>query len=320
MSLRFLSGGLLTTVQDLGRKGYARHGINRSGVMDTCAARLINILLGNDENEAVVEMHFPAPQILFEQNAYIALGGANFSPLVENKSVENWKILHVKKNSLLRFKEKLGGERAYLAVRGGFALEKWLGSYSTNLKAHVGGLCGNALAKSDLLNKNSECENSNEKFQNKISFSLIPKYVDSPRVRVLAGKEMDRLTILSQAKFLNNSFVISRNSDRMGFRLAGESLELAEKIELVSSAVNFGTIQLLPDGQMIILMADHQTTGGYPCLGHIISRDLPLVAQLGAGDKVSFQIVSIAEAEELTLEFEKELNWLKVGSRLRWGI
>ena len=99
----------------------------------------------------------------------------------------------------------------------------------------------------------------------------------------------------------------------MGFRLTGEPLYLIDKIELVSAAVDFGTIQLLPAGQMIILMADHQTTGGYPRLAHIVSVDLPILAQLGAGDKINFQIISLEEAERLALEFEKDLNLLRIG-------
>ena len=133
-------------------------------------------------------------------------------------------------------------------------------------------------------------------------------------MRVVAGAEFERLTAISEQNFLSQNYTISHNSNRMGFRLSGEPLYLLNKIELVSSAVSFGTIQLLPDGQMIILMADAQTSGGYPRIAHVISTDLPILAQLGANDKVNFAPVSIEEAEGLALEFERELAWLKVGA------
>jgi antagonist of KipI len=115
---------------------------------------------------------------------------------------------------------------------------------------------------------------------------------------------------------LKNSFSVTVNSDRMGFRLAGEPLSTLEETRLVSSAVNFGTIQLLPDGQMIILMADHQTTGGYPRLAHVAGIDLPLVAQLNANDKIYFKMISLAEAENLIIQSEKDLNLLKTAVKL----
>lgn len=146
---------------------------------------------------------------------------------------------------------------------------------------------------------------------------MIPFYSRFPTVRVTAGAEFEWLKTLSRELFLKEYFVISQNSDRMGFRLQGEPIRLSKKKEILSSAVNFGTIQLLPDGQMIILMADHQTSGGYPRVANVISTDLPLLAQLGAGDKVAFHLVLIEEAENLLMEFEKNLNLLKIAVRLK---
>jgi antagonist of KipI len=136
-------------------------------------------------------------------------------------------------------------------------------------------------------------------------------------VRVTAGAEFEALTALGAQMFLKNSFAVTANSDRMGFRLAGEPLHLLADVRLVSSAVDFGTIQLLPDGQMIILMADHQTTGGYPRIAHVARIDLPLVAQLNAGDKVYFKLIPLPEAEDLILEREKDLNLFKTAIKLK---
>ncbi len=127
----------------------------------------------------------------------------------------------------------------------------------------------------------------------------------------MAGAEFELLTEQSQANFLEENFIITQNSDRMGFRLRGASLQLQKLKEIVSSAVNFGTIQLLPDGQMIVLMADHQTSGGYPRIANVISTDLPPLAQLGTNDKVAFHLISIEEAENLFVKFENDLILMK---------
>ncbi len=315
MSLFIEKEGILTTVQDLGRKGFRQFGINPNGAMDKTATRLINILLGNDETEAVIETHFPAPEILFEQDAIFALGGAEFGAKLNGEAIENWKIHFAESGSILKFTEKNFGNRCYLSVKSGLKIERWLDSASTNLTAKFGGFNGRKLEKNDriLFNQNSKFKTQSPKL--KISNNLLPFYSRFPTVRIIKGAEFDNLTAISERDFLNETFTISKDSNRMGFRLTGKPLYILDKIELVSSAVDFGTIQLLPDGQMIVLMADHQTTGGYPRLGNIISIDLPLVAQLGANDKVGFHLISINEAENLLLEFEKDLKILKIGSK-----
>lgn len=311
MSIIFQTNSLLTTVQDLGRNGFRRLGINPNGAMDRTAARLVNVLLGNDEGEAILEIHFPAPQILFAENAVVALGGADFGARIGEKTIENRRPFFVEKGSVLSFTRKKFGNRVYLSIKGGLEIEKWLGSASTNLRAGIGGFQGRNLRKGDELFFKQTANNENPKLNFKISKSLIPLYSCLPTVRVAAGAEFKSLTAASRRAFLSQNFTVRRESDRMGFRLDGEKLKLKKPLELISSAACFGTIQLFPDGQMIILMADHQTSGGYPRIAHVINYDLPLVAQLGAGDKLNFEIVSIEEAEDLSLEFEKNLNLLK---------
>ena len=142
---------------------------------------------------------------------------------------------------------------------------------------------------------------------------MIPHYSSFPTIRVIAGAEIENLTTLSERNFLKCNFTVGNDSNRMGFRLTGEPLLLIDKTELVSTAVDFGTVQLLPDGQMIILMADHQTSGGYPRIAHVISTDLPVLAQLGATDKINFQTILLEEAERLMLEVERDLNLLRIG-------
>ena len=258
-------------------------------------------------------MHFPAPILQFEKSAIIALGGADFAATLDDKAIANWRPVLVEKNQTLKFTEKIFGNRVYLAVKGGFEINEWLGSASTNLTAKIGGFDGRSLTNGDRLFFAQQTPDNRQQTNFKISKNLIPRYSSFPTARVTTGAEFERLTALSEQNFLKTNFTISQNSNRMGFRLQGELLYLIDKIELVSSAVDFGTIQLTPDGQMIILMADHQTAGGYPRIAHIASVDLPVIAQLGAGDRINFQIVSIEEAERLTMEFEKNLNFLRIG-------
>ena len=293
--------------------GFRRFGINPNGAMDKNAIRLINILLGNDDAEAVLEMHFPAPVLRFEEPAIIALGGADFGATLDDEPIENWRPVSVGENQTLKFIRKIFGNRLYLAVKGNFAINEWLGSRSTNLAANIGGFDGKSLTKGDRLFFKQRTKGKRQTANYKISKNLIPHYSSHPTARVIAGAEFERLAALSEQAFLKNNFTIGVDSNRMGFRLTGEPLYLLDETELVSAAVDFGTIQLTPGGQMIVLMADHQTTGGYPRIAHIASTDLPVLAQLGAGDRINFQIVSIEEAEQLTLDFERDLNLLRIG-------
>ena len=312
MSILIKKSSILTTVQDLCRQGFRRFGINPNGAMDTQSTRLLNVLLGNNETEAVLEIHFPAPVIEFEENAIIALGGADFGAQIGDETVENWRPLFVEKGNVLSFEQKNFGNRAYLSVKGGFEIEKWLNSFSTNLRAEIGGFHGRNLQKNDRIAFNSRVQNPEFKFHFKISNSLTSQcQPNAAKIRVLEGAEFLMLTAVSELKFTKNEFTISQNSDRMGFRLRGEALYLLDKLELVSSAVNFGTIQLLPDGELIVLMADHQTSGGYPRIANVVSADLPRLAQFGANDKVSFQLITQNEAEKIFLHNETELNYLK---------
>lgn len=280
--------------------------------MDRTAARLINTLLGNDENEAVLEMHFPAAEIEFGVDCTFAIGGADFSATLNETQIRNWSSFTASKGDVLRFTKPTSGSRAYLAVSGGFAIDKWLGSCSTNRVASVGGYNGRKLQQDDRL----ELRDPQTIKPHTIAPSVIPKYSRFPTVRVVESGEFGLLTAISERAFLNDGFKVTKDSNRMGFRLSGPPLHLLHKKEMVSAAVTFGTIQLLPDGQLIVLMADHQTAGGYPRIANVISTDLPLLAQLGPNDGVSFHLVSIEEAEQLAAAFDRDLCRLRTGIRL----
>lgn len=304
--------GFLTTVQDLGRVGSRSLGINPNGVMDQTAMRLINTLLGNDENEAVLEMHFPAAEIEFNVECSFAVGGAELTAILNENLLRSWSSFTALKGDVLRFAKPVSGTRAYLAVKNGFAIDEWLGSRSTNLVAASGGFEGRKLKPGDRIDLRKPAVVKPQT----IGPSMIPKYSRFQTVRVVASGEFDLLTAISERAFLNDGFTVTKDSNRMGYRLSGPPLHLLHKKEMVSAAVTFGTIQLLPDGQLIVLMADHQTAGGYARIANVISADLPLLAQLGPNDGVSFHRVSIKEAERAAEELENDICRLRTGVQL----
>jgi antagonist of KipI len=314
MSLIIRKPGVLTTIQDLGRTGARGLGINPNGVMDVTALRLLNIVLGNEDASPVLEFHFPAPEIEFDSDTTIAIGGADFEARVDNAEIQNWSSLSAKKGSVLSFPRPRSGVRGYLAVERGLQVKPWLGSSSTNLTAAVGGFSGRRLMAGDRI----DCTSTSERRSGlKIGQSVIPAYSHRPTIRFIAANEFEFLTATSEATLFREEFALTRDCNRMGYRLAGRPLYLLHDLQMVSAAAAFGTVQLLPDGQLIILMADHQTSGGYPRIGNVISTDLPLLAQCGPGDKVRFVTVSVEEAERLALQSEKELNFLRLGYKFR---
>jgi len=316
MSLKILKAGIFDSFQDQGRYGYQQWGVNPGGVMDQEAACIANALVGNSFDEAVLEMHFQAPVFLFDQSAVIALAGADFCATINGEPVPLLHPLVINKSTVLQFHSAKNGARCYLAVKGGFFLPKWLNSYSTNLKAEAGGWNGVKLQKGDSVPLRDASDYSS--FLGGNDFKILPwkageKKDQTARGKILAlpGSEWNWLHQTSQTTFLNTEFVITHLSDRMGYRLLGTPLQCTVHQELVSSAVCFGTVQLLPDGQLIVLMADHQTTGGYPRLAAIITAHLPRLAQLIAGDKVQFEFTTPKKAEELYILQKQHLHQLQ---------
>lgn len=313
MSIKIIKPGICSTVQDLGRTGYRSLGIGSGGVMDFFAASVANYLVGNDDKEPVIEMHFPAAEILLQANTLISITGGNFDAHINNEPVQLYQPCLVQKDSILSFKKLITGARVYLAILGGMEAENWLGSYSTHLKVKVGGFKGRLLQKEDIISLNNQAMAISSK-----NFSVSPTvidavYKDKNIVRCVAGPEWNLVGASSENIFLGSSFTITNQSDRMGYRLAGENLSLKIPTELISSPVGFGTIQLLPNGQLIILMADHQTTGGYPRIANIIAADLPKLAQLPVNSKIQFQFVSFAQAEEMLISIHQKLTEIKNG-------
>ncbi len=325
MSMTIVKTGVCDTVQDKGRIGFAAFGINTSGAMDKLAMMTANALVANELMEAVIEMHYPASSFRFERDVLIALAGANFNaqvtpPAGNGIMLETNKTAFIKAGSVLSFINKISGERCYLAVHGGFRLAKWMGSYSTHLAVQQGGHKGRKLMKGDSIELNRLVSPKYNSFK---SFTwragVHPWYHDAPTFNVLRGPEWDHMQPASQKKFLSGSFLLLAKSDRMGIRLEGFPLAKEGNSELVSSGTSFGCIQLLPDGQLIILMADHPTTGGYPRIANIISAHLPKLAQASPGSNIHFAITEMLNAEKMLLMQHKEMNQLQAAVRLQLG-
>lgn len=320
--LKILKAGLQTSVQDLGRVGFQKFGVIASGVMDPFAHRLANLLVGNDERLATLEVTLVGPTIQFTEDALIALCGGQLSPQINGVAVNMWRMLKVQKDSTLTFGEPRMGARCYVAVAGGIEVPELMGSRSTYLRAGIGGFQGRALAKGDdistgkltsfqrkVLDQHSDLE---------LDWSVSPiRYYQEPVIRMIKGKQFEWFTDASKQHIFSEAFTVSANSDRMGYRLDGVKLTLENPTELISEAVAFGSVQVPIDGNPIVLLADRQTTGGYPKIGQIASVDLPLITQSKQGQSLRFKEISLQDAQQLFLEQEQHIRQVKAAIKLK---
>ncbi len=331
MSIRVVSPGLLSTIQDTGRHGYRKDGIIASGAMDLNAYRIANLLTGNNQVDACLEMCLTGATLSFETSHLIALTGADLSPTLDGTPVKMWRPIWVPKGSVLSFGAPRSGCFTYLAIAGGFDIPKVLKSYTTCLAAGFGGFKGRALLKNDLL----ECKIATELLPllNSIHHlgsghsvveahwapdpMLLPVYDDNPVIRIIRGPEWNLFNRWSQEALLGQPFVVSAQSNRMGYRLQGPALSLATPAELLSGAVTFGTVQVPASGNPIILTADHQTTGGYPRIANVVSADFSPLVQTQSGKFIYFKEVTLAEAQQLLYEQESRLEKLKMAIYLK---
>ncbi len=321
MQIKVKRPGLLSTLQDLGRRGYQKYGVIVSGAMDTRSLRLANLLAGNAEGEACLEMTMSGPELELPAGLTLAITGGDFSPQIEGVPLPMNRPVYIKKACLLQFLRPRRGCRGYLAVRGGFAVPEVMGSKSTYLRAGLGGFCGRALERGDLLPLQGAAAFSRRGWrENQPCFSAPAWYIPGIcppageaelQVRYVRGAQWDAFAEMSQDAFRQQAFSVTNQSDRMGYRLEGENLRLREPLEMISEAVAFGTVQVPPDGNPIILMADRQTAGGYPKIAQVILADLPLLGQTSPGKKLRFSEVSLAEAQHIYRMQETALQALR---------
>jgi antagonist of KipI len=310
--MKIIDPGLMTTVQDRGRFGYQKRGVAPSGAMDPIALELANLLVGNEGTAAGLEMTIAGPTIEFQRDELISICGADLSPEIANLRLPTWRAIFVRAHSVLSFGAMRWGCRSYLSVAGGVAVPEIMGSRSTYTRAGIGGFRGRALRVGDEVPVGSRHLASGAGLDAGASLSPMPfalsdrmvepndalgLYRTSKPVRVVTGPHYDLFDKRDRQTFLKQAFEVSPRSDRMGYRLSGPLLGSGERAELVSSAVVMGTVQVPGGGEPIVLMADRQTTGGYPSIAHVAAVDLPTVAQLKPGDAIGFEAVTIERAQ-----------------------
>jgi antagonist of KipI len=323
MSIDVIKPGLFSTFQDLGRVGYQQLGVPVSGAMDEVSHRVANLLVGNGEGEATLEITLLGPVLRFQRSAWIALCGADLGAAVmlpsaggvAGISVALGTPTWITAGSTLQFGKRRSGLRSYLAVRGGFDLPLVMGSRSTHVRGGIGGFEGRALRKGDVLPLRVAAP------EGAIAAPLSPAVraalsaLRDPEpgapIRVTKGREWHHFTPEAQAAFLSQPAVISAQSERMALRLQGPALTRSVSGDMLSEAVAFGTVQVPPEGQPIVLMADRQSSGGYPRIAQVASVDLPRLAQTMPGESLRFELVELAAAQHLLLQRAQHLASLR---------
>lgn len=298
--------GLLTTIQDLGRHDFQHFGIPVSGAMDPLSLRLANIIVGNPENEAVLEITLVGPVLEFEGEGLIAITGASLSPKINGKSVAMWRTIEVKDNDILSFGAATKGCYSYISIFGGIKVPEVMGSKSTYIRGNYGGIKGRNLKANDYIYiKSSQPKNSqkNKRLPNK----YIPDIGSKRPIRFIWGPHDDHFTKEAKKTFVQSTFLVTNHSDRMGYRLHGEKLNHKTSADIISDYVAPGAIQVPSNGQPVVLMADCQMSGGYTKIGMVITVDLPFVAQKKFGDSISFKAFTIDEAQR---EWKIRERWL----------
>jgi biotin-dependent carboxylase-like uncharacterized protein len=301
--------GLCTTVQDLGRAGLGRSGVARSGAMDTLALRVANRLVGNPDGAAALEITGPGTALRFHVARTFALGGGDLGARLSGRPLESWCAYAAHAGDVLEFVARVRGARVLVACAGGIDAEVILGSASVDL----GGGLGDRLARGTRLAIHAAPGNAATFAPPSSSLpspSLLVAY-DDPFTLRFVPEDDAAIGPEAVAGFTHGRFRVSDRSGRTGYRLAGAALPVRADAERLSQPLAPGAIQLPPDGQPILLLADGNTTGGYPRLGHLIAADRPKAAQLWPGDEVGFVAVGVAQAEALIAAQEAALEMVE---------
>jgi len=309
-SIEVLRPGLLTTVQDRGRFGYQKIGVPASGGVDGVALRVANVLVGNPQAAAALEITALGPQLRFLADAVVAMGGAEMQADLDGRPVPWYQSFLVRAGQTLDVQACTRGLRSYLAVAGGVDVPVLLGSRSTCLAAAFGGFQGRALAAGDVLRTGPPPGPLTDLANREVPEAWRPRQTSPVMLRVVLGPQDDAFTAQGLRTFLESTYQVTQHTDRMGCRLDGAEIAHRESADIISDWVPTGGVQVPGDRKPIILLADRQTTGGYPKIATVIGPDLPLVAQCRPGDPLRFRAVTLAEALAVTREIEADLDAL----------
>ena len=306
MKIKVVAPGVLTTVQDTGRFGHQAAGIPEAGAMDRASLRLANALIGNLEAAAALELTVFGGIFEFDGEGTIALTGADMRPFLNGNRMPVNTAVPVKTGDRLELGAASQGMRAYLAVSGGIDVPVVLGSRSTDLKSRLGGLDGRKLRAGDVLESGSRPQAAAELAEvqgtpcepvlQRLAKATDPEGVT--RIRFLFGPQDAMFAEDAKKTFTDSIYTLSAACDRMGYRLEGAAVLSLNGTDILSEGICFGSIQVPANGQPIVMMADHQTTGGYAKIGTVLSEDLPLLAQLGPGKRIHFVPVTLEELGE----------------------
>ncbi|MPZ40730.1 MAG: 5-oxoprolinase/urea amidolyase family protein [Rhizobiales bacterium] len=312
--LHVLAPGLLTTIQDRGRVGYQHLGVPVSGALDPVSLRAANLLVGNPPDAGALEVACIGPTLAVEaDDVRMAVVGATVAIEVlpdaaapGGRPVSGMQSLNLRRGEVLRIGALTGATVLYVAVEGGFDIEPVLGSVSTDIRCGIGGWQGRALVAGDRLPLRQERATKRDEVCLD-GFIVRPR----PRVRVIKGPQFDHFADGEVAAFLDSKYTVGPSADRMGMRLTGRTLRHSRGSDIVSDGIAPGSIQVPGSGQPIVLLADRQTTGGYPKIATVISADLPALARLPVGATVSFEAVTVEAAEAARREYVAGLAAMK---------
>lgn len=299
--IKIINPGLLSSIQDMGRYGFQQYGMPVAGAMDTHSLQLANWCVGNQAYEACIESTIIGPSIEFLCETSIAICGAQVQPKINGEWVEMNRGLRVKTGDIFEMGNVQSGCRIYLAIAGGFNIPDFMNSKSTYLRGKLGGYRGRALSVGDEI----EVTRAEKLADRILPPELITEYVNETQIRVTAGAEVKRFTQDGIKSFLCSTYTISPQSDRMGYRLSGEKIQQVSGADIISSGIGTGAIQVPGHGEPIIMMADHQTVGGYTKIAHVITADLPLLGQMKPGDKINFKEVNLEKAQDILIEKQR---------------
>lgn len=297
MSFEILSAGPLSTVQDLGRFGVMKSGFSQNGAMDIFSMKCANRLVGNALGCAVIEMTMFGIKARFSSFAIIALSGGDFSPELNGRKIEMNRAYEVSDGDIVECFAAKDGARCYLAVSGGIDVPVVMGSRSTNLKCEFGGYEGRKLQKGDMI-----LTGKYNIAPKDVSKCFLPKqaFGNYFEVRAVLGPQDSMFTKNDIELFFSQEYEVTEESDRMGMKLSGEALKSENGFDIISDGIVLGSVQIPASGQPIVLMSDHQTTGGYAKIATVISCDVSLLAQAKPGSKVRFKQIDVDEAEKIS--------------------
>lgn len=310
--MRIISPGPLTTVQDFGRAGYQAKGFTVCGAADADSMMTANLLCGNAPGEGVLEMTLFGICAQFMCDTVIALSGADVSPVINGKPAEMNRAYYLHAGSYLLCNGSSNGVRAYLAVAGGFDIQPIMGSVATGLKFALGGWYGRKLAAGDVIPLKCKTARPSDIDERYVAREA---YTDTVTLRCVPGPQDDMFTEKGIADFFGTPYTVTPASDRMGIRLEGTALESKNGTDIISDGIVSGSVQVPSNGQPILLIADHQTTGGYAKIATVISADIPKAGQLTAGNTVRFLPVTVEEAQDAARERKARFDALSAKFR-----